>query len=77
MTWTKSLLALWVLLLGWSLMVQNNPPMVPPDVRALVYPCPYRISSRDIIHGPDSPHWTDVAMSRCYPTRAAAEKAVE
>lgn len=40
-------------------------------------PCQYRISSRGVVHGPDSPHWAQTSNARCFSTRAAAEAALE
>lgn len=40
-------------------------------------PCPYRVSASGTIHGPDSPYRAMVPPSRCYPTRAAAEAALQ
>lgn len=45
--------------------------------RVLRDPCQYRISLQGIIHGPDSPHWAQTSTERCFPTRAAAEAALE
>ena len=45
--------------------------------RVLRDPCQYRISLQGIIHGPDSPHWAQTSKERCFPTRAAAEAALE
>lgn len=45
--------------------------------RVLRDPCQYRISSRGIIHGPDSPYWSATSADNCYPTRASAEAALE
>ena len=39
--------------------------------------CEYRISANGIIHGPDSPHWSQTSTDRCFATRAEAEAAVE
>jgi len=41
--------------------------------RTLRDPCQYRVSTTGIIHGPDSPHWSQTSTERCFPTRAAAE----
>lgn len=45
--------------------------------RVLRDPCQYRVSTAGVIHGPDSPHWAQTGTDRCFPTRAAAEAAVE
>lgn len=39
--------------------------------------CPYRVSASGTIHGPDSPYRAMVPPSRCHPTRAAAEAALQ
>lgn len=47
------------------------------STRVLRDPCQYRVSRSGVVHGPDSPHWSQTSTERCFPTRAAAEAAVE
>ena len=47
------------------------------STRVLRDPCQYKISGTGIIHGPDSPHWSQTSTDRCFATREAAEAAVE
>jgi hypothetical protein len=46
-------------------------------IRVLDGPCRFKISASGIIHGPDSPHWSQASTERCFPTRAEAEAALE
>lgn len=47
------------------------------DTRVLRDPCQYRVSLSGVIHGPDSPHWAQTSTERCFPTRVAAEAALD
>lgn len=47
------------------------------STRVLRDPCQYRISTTGHVHGPDSPHWSQTSTERCFPTREAAEAALE
>ena len=40
-------------------------------------PCPWRVSTAGVIHGPESPYRAMVPPARCYSTRAAAETALQ
>jgi hypothetical protein len=53
----------------------GNLQLGPTDFRTRVLrdPCQYRVSLQGIIHGPDSPHWSQTSTERCFPTRAEAE----
>lgn len=44
--------------------------------RVLSNPCQYKISQNGVIHGADSPYWSQTSPSDCYPTRSAAEAAL-
>lgn len=46
-------------------------------IKILDTPCRYKISASGIIHGPDSPHWSQTGTDRCFATRAAAEAALD
>lgn len=44
------------------------------EVRILRDPCQYRISSNNVIHGPESKHWAQTSTDMCFATRAQAEE---
>lgn len=43
------------------------------SVRVLRDPCQYRISTNGVIHGPNSPHWSQTSTDTCFATKAQAE----
>jgi hypothetical protein len=69
--------------IGWALLLGGWIPAVidalPWRVQLVPEPpaCGWVISTAGRIHGPDSPYRGLVNATRCYPTRAAAEAALQ
>ena len=51
---------------GWSVVLFT------PKARISYTDCPYRVSARGVVHGPDSPFWSLTAPHHCFGSRAAA-----
>ena len=43
-----------------------------PDVTIAILECPYRVSARGIVHGPDSPFWGLTSPDPCFRSRGDA-----
>ena len=43
-----------------------------PDVTITINECPYRVSARGIVHGPDSPFWGLTSPDPCFRSKSAA-----
>jgi hypothetical protein len=39
--------------------------------------CPYRVSTRGLVHGPESPWWSSTMPHHCFNSRNAAEEFAE
>jgi hypothetical protein len=52
--------------------------LVASNYRVVSVDCPWRVSTRGIIHGPDSPYWALTSYQPCfYSERAARDYAAE
>ena len=74
-TWRWALIA--VAGLGWASIPVLGLPSLPWRVTVAPVNCGWIISTNGRIHGPDSPYRPLVNPTRCYPTRAAAEAALQ
>lgn len=62
----------WFFVLSLAVMLCWALALFAPTTSVRLIDCPYRVSARGVIHGPDSPWWGLTSPSPCFRTSRAA-----
>jgi hypothetical protein len=60
-----------LVIIGWLIA------LAAPNLELRVIDCPYKVSTRGIVHGPDSPWWSSTMPHHCFSTKRAAQEFAE
>lgn len=60
-----------VVIVGWLATLIPGPRTV------RIVECPYRVSERGVVHGPDSPYWGLTAADPCFSSKHSAREYTE